>query len=63
MLTISVHQDRFYPAESGCVEQTGEGAGAGATINVPLPAGSGDGAYLTASSGSSCRRCGRSSPT
>ncbi|MDX6590243.1 MAG: hypothetical protein QOI84_1517 [Solirubrobacterales bacterium] len=48
VLTISLHQDGLYPAGSGLVEHTGEGAGEGFAINVPLPPGSGDGAYETA---------------
>ena len=47
-LTISLHQDRLYPTETGFAEHVGEGAGRGANINVPLPAGSGRGAYLAA---------------
>lgn len=45
VLTISVHQDRLFPVDSGLADEQGGGAGAGANINVPLPAGSGDGAY------------------
>ena len=48
VLTISLHQDGLYPAESGLLEHTGEGAGEGFNINVPLPPGSGNGAYLAA---------------
>ena len=48
VLAISLHQDGLYPAESGLVEQTGEGDGEGYTINVPLPPGSGNGAYVAA---------------
>jgi acetoin utilization deacetylase AcuC-like enzyme len=48
VLTISLHQDGLYPAGSGLVEHTGEGAGEGFAINVPLPPGSGDGAYEAA---------------
>ena len=47
-LTISVHQDRFYPADRGLIEQCGEGKGHGYNINVPLPPGSGVGAYVAA---------------
>jgi acetoin utilization deacetylase AcuC-like enzyme len=47
VLTISIHQEDLYPAGSGLVEETGDGAGSGANINVPLPAGSGRAAYLT----------------
>jgi len=45
VLTISLHQDGLYPAESGLVEHTGAGAGEGFNVNVPLPPGSGNGAY------------------
>jgi acetoin utilization deacetylase AcuC-like enzyme len=48
VLAISLHQDRYYPTDSGMVEENGEGAGVGANINVPLPAGSGVGAYISA---------------
>lgn len=48
VLTISVHQDNYYPPMSGGVEVNGEGEGAGTNINVPLPPGSGHGAYLDA---------------
>ena len=45
VLTISVHQDRLFPVDSGLIDEQGGGAGEGTNINVPLPAGSGDGAY------------------
>lgn len=45
VLTISVHQDRLFPVDSGMVDEQGAGNGAGSNINIPLPAGSGDGAY------------------
>jgi acetoin utilization deacetylase AcuC-like enzyme len=48
VLTISVHQDNLYPANSGAIAENGEGAGEGYNINVPLPPGSGPGAYLAA---------------
>jgi acetoin utilization deacetylase AcuC-like enzyme len=48
VITISLHQDNLYPADSGAVEDTGAGAGEGSTINVPLPPGSGNGAYEAA---------------
>ncbi len=46
VLAISIHQDNWYPADSGHIHETGEGAGKGATINVPLPPGSGRDAYI-----------------
>jgi len=45
-LTISVHQDNWYPRDSGAMEERGEGSGHGYNINVPLSPGSGHGAYL-----------------
>ncbi|HVW69715.1 MAG TPA: class II histone deacetylase, partial [Steroidobacteraceae bacterium] len=44
-LTISLHQDRCFPPDSGGVEERGAGAGRGYNINIPLPPGSGSGAY------------------
>lgn len=44
VLTISLHQDRLFPQDTGAVTDTGVGT----NINVPLPAGSGNGAYLAA---------------
>jgi acetoin utilization deacetylase AcuC-like enzyme len=46
VLAISIHQDNYYPPDSGSVDETGEGPGEGYNINVPLPAGSGVGAYV-----------------
>ncbi len=48
VLTVSVHQDNYYPPNSGMLEENGKGRGAGANINVPLPPGSGHGAYVDA---------------
>lgn len=45
VLTISVHQDRWFPPNSGDVDAIGEGDGKGYNLNIPLPAGSGFGAY------------------
>jgi acetoin utilization deacetylase AcuC-like enzyme len=47
VLTISIHQDKLYPVESGGLEEIGRGAGIGYNINIPLPAGSGHGAYIS----------------
>ncbi|MBM5812363.1 MAG: class II histone deacetylase [Gammaproteobacteria bacterium] len=46
VLTISVHQDNYYPPGSGLIGVNGHGRGQGANLNVPLPPGSGHGAYL-----------------
>ena len=48
VLTISLHQDGLFPANSGLVSEQGAGAGAGTAINAPLPAGTGNGGYLHA---------------
>jgi acetoin utilization deacetylase AcuC-like enzyme len=48
VLTISIHQDRCYPVDSGGLDEVGEGSGRGANVNIPLPPGSGDAAYQTA---------------
>ncbi|MEM6708996.1 MAG: class II histone deacetylase [Pseudomonadota bacterium] len=45
VLTLSIHQDQLYPAESGFLSETGEGSGLGRNMNVPLPPGSGAAAY------------------
>lgn len=45
VLTISVHQDRNFPTNSGLMKENGENEGIGYNINVPLPPGSGVGAY------------------
>jgi acetoin utilization deacetylase AcuC-like enzyme len=47
-LTISLHQDRVFPPDSGFVTERGEGAGFGYAVNVPLPPGTGGGGYLSA---------------
>ena len=45
VLTISLHQDRLYPRNSGMREEVGA---KGSNINIPLPAGTGNGGYLYA---------------
>lgn len=44
-LTMSLHQDRNFPVDTGYIEHQGKGAGVGATVNIPLPSGSGIGGY------------------
>ncbi|MHA6266057.1 class II histone deacetylase [uncultured Aliiroseovarius sp.] len=46
VLTISIHQERNYPTDTGDVDVRGEGAGAGANMNIPLPPGAGNATYL-----------------
>jgi acetoin utilization deacetylase AcuC-like enzyme len=48
VLTISLHQDRNYPLDTGGAEARGAGAGIGANLNVPLPPGCGHASYLQA---------------
>lgn len=48
VLTISLHQDRLYPTDSGMHGENGGEDAEGTAINIPLPAGTGDGGYLDA---------------
>ena len=45
VLTVSIHQERNYPLDTGGVETRGAD---GSNLNVPLPAGSGHATYLEA---------------
>lgn len=48
VLTISLHQERNYPLDTGDAEDRGRGAGLGFNLNVPLPPGLGHTGYLHA---------------
>jgi acetoin utilization deacetylase AcuC-like enzyme len=48
VLTISLHQDRNYPLDTGAATDRGAGAGLGANLNIPLPPGTGHAGYLMA---------------
>jgi acetoin utilization deacetylase AcuC-like enzyme len=48
VLTISVHQDRNYPMDTGDFADRGQGKGAGFNLNIPLPPGTGHIGYLLA---------------
>ena len=48
VLTVSIHQDRSFPPDTGFVEHVGQGDGVGTNANVNLPAGTGDPGYLYA---------------
>lgn len=48
VLTISVHQERNYPLDTGEAGDRGRGAGLGHNINIPLPPGTGHKGYLEA---------------
>lgn len=46
VLTISVHQDRCYPHDTGFIEARGTGNGFDANMNIPLPPGCGHNTYI-----------------
>ncbi|MDX8347584.1 class II histone deacetylase [Cognatiyoonia sp. IB215446] len=48
VLTISLHQDRNYPMDTGAFADRGSGAGEGCNLNIPLPPGTGHKGYLVA---------------
>lgn len=48
VLTVSLHQDRLFPLDTGSVTASGGDDAEGTNINIPLPAGSGNGAYQAA---------------
>jgi acetoin utilization deacetylase AcuC-like enzyme len=48
VLTISLHQDRNYPLDTGAADQRGEGRGFGFNLNIPLPPGTGHASYVEA---------------
>ena len=48
VLTVSLHQDRNYPLDTGGAEDRGTGAGLGTNVNIPLPPGTGHSGYMTA---------------
>ncbi|WP_432450443.1 class II histone deacetylase [Aliiroseovarius marinus] len=48
VLTISIHQERNYPLDTGDAQVRGEGAGQGTNMNIPLPPGAGHATYMEA---------------
>ena len=46
VLTISIHQERNYPRDTGAFADRGAGAGMGHNLNIPLPPGGGHATYL-----------------
>jgi acetoin utilization deacetylase AcuC-like enzyme len=48
VLTVSIHQDRNYPMDTGAFADRGTGAGEGLNLNIPLPPGTGHRGYLEA---------------
>ncbi|MEJ6392431.1 class II histone deacetylase [Gymnodinialimonas sp. 2305UL16-5] len=47
-LTISLHQERNYPLDTGDFADRGSGEGTGTNLNIPLPPGTGHTGYLEA---------------
>ena len=48
VLTVSIHQERNYPSDTGFFDARGEGAGEKTNLNIPLPPGTGHVGYLAA---------------
>ncbi len=48
VLTVSLHEDRMFPLETGGAEARGDAGAEGANLNVPLAPGTGDAGYLYA---------------
>ncbi len=48
VLTVSLHQDRNYPMDTGAFADRGVGDGTGFNLNIPLPPGTGHTGYLAA---------------
>lgn len=48
VLTISLHQERNYPMDTGDAQDRGSGPGEGFNMNIPLPPGGGHATYLAA---------------
>lgn len=63
VLTISLHQERNYPLDTGGVEATGGPNAPGANLNLPLPPAAAMLPICTRWSGWSCPRSTVSSPT
>lgn len=47
VLTISMHQERNYPMDTGDFADRGDGKGEGFNLNIPLPPGTGHAGYIT----------------
>ncbi|WP_106745853.1 class II histone deacetylase [Yoonia maritima] len=48
VLTVSIHQDRNYPMDTGAFDDRGTVKGTGYNLNIPLPPGTGHKGYLAA---------------
>lgn len=47
VLTVSIHQERNYPLDTGAFSDRGRGPGLGTNLNIPLPPGVGHTGYLS----------------
>ncbi|MDE0851605.1 class II histone deacetylase [Yoonia sp.] len=47
VLTVSIHQERNYPLDTGAFADRGRGLGLGTNLNIPLPPGVGHTGYLS----------------
>ncbi|MBE3560245.1 MAG: class II histone deacetylase [Ktedonobacteraceae bacterium] len=48
VLFLSLHQEHWFPGNTGGLEEIGSDAGTGYTVNIPLPPGTGDRGYRAA---------------
>lgn len=48
VLFVSLHQQNWFPGDSGILQQVGQAQGRGYTVNIPLPPGTGDRGYYAA---------------
>ena len=48
VLTVSIHQERNYPLDTGDFSARGKGAGEGFNLNIPLPPGAGHAQWMAA---------------
>lgn len=45
VLVISIHEEGYFPLNTGAIEEMGEGKGKGFNVNIPLPSLTGDEGY------------------
>lgn len=45
VLFISLHENGYFPSNTGFVDEIGEGAGRGYNVNIPLPSATGEAGY------------------
>ena len=63
VLTVSTHQERNYPMNTGDFSDRGEADGLGHNLNIPLPAGTGHVGYMMALERLACPPFARSNRT